>query len=445
MSGAYKNAGRWKIGLIAASALLFFGVIYVAVPMFGGEAPQAMVALPLTLCYVLAVYLLAGKRAMQLETIPFLFVLALLALAFFVRVPLLSYRSSDYVCWNEKWIEQARAIPGFGALSQEIGNYNAPYFYLVFIVAKLCPGSAQLFLLKFFSLLFDIFAAFFVMRLCALHSKRYFTQFTAALIVLFLPTVVLNGAYWGQCDSIYTTFGLAALYYGLKKRSRASVAMFALMLSFKLQAVFLYPLLAAFLLTGRVRWRDLWVLPATILASLLPALFAGRSLQNLLLVYVGQTGEYGGLSMNAPNIFGLFNDLTYGNPALGYAGIMFALTLCVALIGCLYYRRERLDDTAWIEAALLFALIVPYLLPYMHERYFFLADLISVAYAFRYPKRIAVPFTVVLCSLFSYPPFLLDRPAPVPMSVLSIALLIVIGFVLTRFLERMEAPRSLKA
>lgn len=42
------------------------------------------------------------------------------------------------------------------------------------------------------------------------NDKVFFITFA---VVIMLPTVILNSAYWGQCDSIYTTFIILTLLY----------------------------------------------------------------------------------------------------------------------------------------------------------------------------------------------------------------------------------------
>jgi hypothetical protein len=52
--------------------------------------------------------------------------------------------------------------------------------------------------------------------------------------------------------------------------------------------------------------------------------------------------------------------------------------------------------------------LVPYLLPAMHERYFYLADTLTVLSAFYLPRRLwYLPIIEQFASLFSYLPFLL--------------------------------------
>ena len=51
-------------------------------------------------------------------------------------------------------------------------------------------------------------------------------------------------------------------------------------------------------------------------------------------------------------------------------------------------------------------LIVPFVLPKMHQRYFFPADILSVAFGFYFPKYFYVPIILNLVSFFSYQYFL---------------------------------------
>ncbi len=59
-----------------------------------------------------------------------------------------------------------------------------------------------------------------------------------------------------------------------------------------------------------------------------------------------------------------------------------------------------------LKIALVFALAIPFLLPEMHERYFYLADVLSILYAFYFPRYFFVAVIMQACSLLSYAPYL---------------------------------------
>ena len=67
-----------------------------------------------------------------------------------------------------------------------------------------------------------------------------------------------------------------------------------------------------------------------------------------------------------------------------------------------FLKRKELDNRSLLTAALLIAVAVPYLLPHMHDRYFFLADVLSAVFAFQFVTLIHVPVCVSFASLMGY-------------------------------------------
>ena len=139
----------------------------------------------------------------------------------------------------------------------------------------------------------------------------------------------------------------------------------------------------------------------------IPSLIVGRPLKDILLTYVNQSSEYKNLTYNAPSIYQwipskLFSDTTL----VGNIGILFTfvVVLIIIYVSVRYIKVIKYENI--IELALLFTVIVPFLLPRMHERYFFMADIISLLYAFCFPKKfyiaIIIPFgiIIVLSSIF---------------------------------------------
>ena len=80
----------------------------------------------------------------------------------------------------------------------------------------------------------------------------------------------------------------------------------------------------------------------------------------------------------------------------------------------------------------------------MHERYFYLADVLAVVLAFHRPRLWYVPLLVQAASLLSYGPFLFGRDAPLidPMilGTLMLAALVACAYHLVR--ETAPDPRS---
>jgi hypothetical protein len=77
----------------------------------------------------------------------------------------------------------------------------------------------------------------------------------------------------------------------------------------------------------------------------------------------------------------------------------------------------------------------------MHERYFFLADLLSVLYAAKYARRRFLPLLVVGASLTSYCSYLM-RQVPVDQRVSALMMLAALVIVAHDLLLRMRENRA---
>ena len=184
-----------------------------------------------------------------------------IGLAFFLRALLLDYVTPDYETFLSQWAQAFRENGGFAAVRLPIGNYNAPYLYFLAAISYL--PVPDLYLIKLFSILFDVVLAWgglrLVRRFCPPDSVRPLVCFC---LLLLLPTVVLNGSCWGQCDSLYGALTLHALACALEQRPKSSLALLGVAFSFKLQTVFLLPLWGALWLMGRLKFRHLFCFPA---------------------------------------------------------------------------------------------------------------------------------------------------------------------------------------
>lgn len=77
------------------------------------------------------------------------------------------------------------------------------------------------------------------------------------IYTLILPGVIINSAVLGQCDSIYTAFVLMFIYYILKNKNKLALFLLGLALSFKLQSIFVAPVLLYLIITKKIRLLDI--------------------------------------------------------------------------------------------------------------------------------------------------------------------------------------------
>ena len=338
-----------------------------------------------------------GRDALSVMLLP-------VGAAMLARAVCLDYVSLDYTQFLSEWYDYFKANGGFAAIAGSVGDYNAPYLYFMAAISYLdTPG---LYLIKLFSILWDVVLAWGCLRLARSLTRE--RQGSAAPLMAFgaallLPTAVLNGAYWGQCDAIYGALCVHAAASALDGRNKASAALMGVAFAFKLQSIFVLPLWGVLWLAGKVKFRELWVFPLTYLISIVPALLLGKPLGDILGIYFNQMGEYSSrLVLNAPTVYQL---LPYGTEDPGHLallGVLAAGTLSLALLAAGFLFRGRMDNGLAMAAAVVLCVGVPFLLPYMHERYFFLADVFTLCWACANWKRLPAAVLVEASSLASY-------------------------------------------
>lgn len=332
---------------------------------------------------------------------------AILYLGLCLRLIFFDHISPDYVSFLSHWVESMRHMSLRQALVTPIGDYNMPYLYFLLLVSRL--PIYDLYAIKLLSVLADVFAALAVAKLAGLVIKqpeRLLLVFAGALLA---PTMLFNGAYWGQCDSVYGALVLWGLYFGLKQRPVLCLSLMALGFAFKLQAVFLLPMVIFLLVRGDLKPKFLPIFPAVFLAVMLPALLAGRSVSDTFSIYFSQAESYPYLSLNAPSFWVMipndyFKELTPGPVLLAGIGVLVLLFLFLR-------NHQALELGELLDLSLIFSLAIPYLLPKMHERYFYLAEILSIVYAARFPRRWPLTAVILLGGFLSYRSYLFGGDA----------------------------------
>ena len=331
----------------------------------------------------------------------------LLALALGLRAAAFDYETLDYINFLSRWVDFFRQFGGFAALKHPVGNYNIPYLYFLALFSVL--PMDDLYLIKLLSTLSDLLLAWSVLLLCSRFTKSRARLLAAFFTTLFLPTVYLNSAVWGQCDSLYVAPLLLGIYFALTDRPWASMVLASIAFGFKLQAVFILPIYAVFLMTGRLKWKHLLAFPAAYLVLVLPAVCLGRPLWETVTLYFNQTGSIGsGLNYNSPSVFAVFTNIK-NQKAAATTGIVLAFFYMLNLLAVAWVNRKRLNERAILALCLLFAIGIPFLLPHMHERYFYGADIVSLVLAFSIPVYFPAALLVQFASLLGYHAYLKMR------------------------------------
>lgn len=362
-----------------------------------------------------------------------------LGIAFALRGSLMNYRSGDYNTFLTHWVEYFRTSGGFQGFSESIGNYNVPYLYFLALFSYIPIND--LYLIKLLSIAFDVVLAFGMMKLAGVFTNSDARKLSAFLITLLLPTVIINGSMWGQCDSIYTAFAVLALWLVLSDRPKLSMVCMALSLGFKLQAVFIMPVYLVLLFAKKIKFRHYFIFPLTYVLLVLPAVFYGRPFMDTITLYFSQADSIGiGLNYNSPSIFAMVSGNT-NTAALSTVGVAAAFLFVIALFAWSWYRRDNLNNEALLGISLLFVVGIPLLLPHMHDRYFFMADVLTLMPAILYagyaPVTLFASFASLLC-YYSY----LNSAYLLPLRYGTFALIAVLLVFFTFTAERIDSRRN---
>ena len=363
-----------------------------------------------------------------------------ITVAFAIRIIVLPVITSDYTLFLEKWVDFYRQNGGFLAIADKIGNYNLPYLYFLALFSYIPVDD--LYLIKLLSISFDILLAWGVSRIVLLYTNNNNRQLVAFAITLFWPTVFLNGAYWGQCDSIFAALAVIAFYMAMVNRPRLSLLFAAFSLAFKVQAVFFLPIYAVFLITRHVRLRDLAVFPLTYLATLLPAIALGHSIRDAIFLYLRQVdGAGASLNFNSTSAYAF---IPYGYTAqwldyAAYIGIALAIALVYTILLWTIARLKSVSDYTMLGFAALLTLGIPFLLPHMHDRYFFLADIFTLILVLVSPEYICVASLCVFGSLLGYYAYIMQEFL-LPMNYGASAMLVAFAIIFVYIQKSFKKP-----
>jgi Gpi18-like mannosyltransferase len=351
--------------------------------------------------------------------------IVLLIVSLAIRIALIHVTTYDYIYYLHPWFEYMHQH-GLSGIATVNANYNDPYLILLWLASYL-PFS-PIVSVKLISIICDYILAFGVFLIVRHFKPKGFTKYVSVLAILFAPTVIQNGSMWGQCDVIYTTFIVYSLYATLKNKLYTSWLLWGIAFAFKLQAIFFLPFLLFMMLYKRRAFLGpiLAFLVITVLS--IPPLFFGKPLSGIINVYVGQTASTGGanpLALYIPNIYQLVTNAFFA--PIKKVGVLFAGFVTLFLLALVLIRK--FDQKSLIVLATTFLLVLPFLLPQMHERYYYTAEIFLIITACIIPRMIWPAALMQLITSIAYVPYFSNDtlPPPIPYTYLALGVLAIIG------------------
>lgn len=303
----------------------------------------------------------------------------------------------DMSIFQRPWFEHLVRYGAIGAFAHPFSNYTPAYLYLL-AIASLFHGTMEaMYLVKLLSVAGTAFAALALADL--IKSTGGNPRWSVLLFIM--PSAVINSALLAQCDALWAgacVFAVAAMIRG---RMISALIWCGVAVAFKAQSVFIAPFIVGALIGRRAPWWH-WTIPGFVfVAMMLPAWLAGWPAWDLAMVYPSQPEwvPFPGRLANPWMVATVF--APEGGKSLYWLGFT-AVGLSSIAIATLTSRSVE-KPKAMMMLALLSSLALPFFFPKMLERYYFLADLLSLAIAVSVPSRsmIFTAAAVQLASLLS--------------------------------------------
>jgi len=296
----------------------------------------------------------------------------------------------------------------FSALALNFSNYTPPYLYLLSIGTLAHGALDPATTIRAISVSFNAIAGLLVFLFAVATGWSRWQSMQIAFIFLVLPEMIVNSLVWGQCDIIYTLFLMAFIYFLTEERGWLATTMLGIAFAFKLQTIFIGPFVFYLLLVRLLLWRQLIMVPLMYLLFMVPSAVAGRRWNDLLSIYLSQFDEYKSLSMGAPNPYYVFQKIFPGSYELGlHMGLMLAVIVGLVLVALFIHRGLGRSPRSLLLMATLTLTIMPYVLPKMHERYFFPASAMAFLFAIVRPSSWPIVVSIQAADLCAYALFLL--------------------------------------
>lgn len=304
------------------------------------------------------------------------------------------------------WLRAITGSDGMAAFATDFSNYTGGYITALAGFAMLDGTVSELAIIKW--------TAMFGTGLCALGvgvclraaDWPAHAAVNGSLLFMLLPGVMLNGIGWGQADAFYTAFILYSMAALLSGRPVFAALLFCVAISIKLQAILFAPfLIGALLRTPRAIVIGLLALVPVYLLVNTIYLASGRPVADVLLIYADQAQTFRRMSMNAGNLWYLLDGRAPQIVAEHYrslvlAGVGVAALVALAMIWQTHKRGRTKVELLSLAAAT--ALLMPFILPKMHERFFFIGEALLFVTCLVHPRFIPAAIAAQLSAVCMY-------------------------------------------
>ena len=379
------------------------------------------------------------KRGLNRMDLCYLAALTLIGLG--IRVILRVVITDDWLMYWDPWISDLKEM-GFSYLATDRYDYTPTFVYILWAISRLPINPMTAY--KGLHCVLDFVAAGILGKMMwkVTGSKR--KGILSYGLFLIVPTIWANSALWAQCDIIFMTFLLLCFYYLFEDRPCKAMFFYGMAFVFKLQSLFIFPFLVILWVNKKVDLKHFLWIPALYFLSIVPAWIAGRPLMDLINIYMAQGAQdVWSLSIKWPNIYQIIGNQFF---LLEYAsaGTWLILGILMVILYAMAQKRYRITNEFIVQMALFFAILTPWFLPHMHERYGCVADILAIIYAMMNTKKFYFPLVQILVSFNSYMAYLSHLGSDEPTiyygvwAIAELGLLVLVGLDIWHYMRNPE-------
>ena len=332
------------------------------------------------------------------KKIPFIVIyIFIIILVILIKFLFLDIKSPDYNTFLSKWFDKIIELRNVDALKHTIGDYPDSYMFILILGTYITRNSVLY--IKIVSIIFDFVIFIFGYKIIKNFDKDLAIK--KSWILLIIPGIIVNSAVLGQCDSIFSAFILIFIYYILKGKNKLALLFLGISFSFKLQALFVAPILIYLLYTKKIKMFDIIFILIGFIIPFIPSIVYGKGLIENIKILLFQTSEYNYFVKSCPNIYSLFC-LNYMEINVILKYILSLIVIIISVIICLNKTSCKYSDKVFLKKLTLLSLIVPFLLPSMHDRYFYLANILIIIYFIIENKNRNTSYLLIILSSIIY-------------------------------------------
>ena len=329
-----------------------------------------------------------------------IFVIIISILGLVIRCLGLNCQSSDLGVLTRWYQQLVNAGSSLDALRQFEGDYPLSYIFIIWLLTKVPIDFT--YTIKFASIILDYLMAFLFGKVAETVYPNNQKSFCLGYgIVMLLPTVIMNSAFWGQSDVFYAAFLMGAILCLLKEKYPQMMIFVGLAFSFKLQTVFILPFLLMYYWIER-KFSALWftIIPVVMIGMHIPAILAGYSPMIAFTQFLGQSGAYPYLYYFYPNFWFFFQAQPYFRFSM--STIFMTITALLIFIVLLVRKNVRITKDRVLPMVMWIMYTCVMFLPAMHERYTYMPEILACLYGMKNPKRWWLPVGLLVAIIPKY-------------------------------------------